>query len=136
MIRQQFRKIRPLVEEKAEPENHVKKERKKRTYVRKPIEIMPDGYIEKEFVIFTPTYIKVGKTACEKTDRLYTYKHIEYDNEGWADADKFHPIDFDLLYLKLEGVIGTIRGWCCGHVWDGLKYNGEKVLKWKFIKDG
>lgn len=82
------------------------------------------------------TYLKVGRKVHETDEKYFTYKQVEYDKEGWADADKFHPVDFDLLYLQIEGSTGTLRGWCSGNAWDGLKYNGEKVLKWKFVKDG
>ncbi len=79
--------------------------------------------------------IKVGQSLNIKDDRIYTYKDVAHE-EGWVDADEYHPIDYDLVYLKLQGAKDNIRGWCSGNVWDGLKYRGEKVLKWKYVKDG
>lgn len=61
---------------------------------------------------------------------------VKYDEDGWVDATKFLPIDYDLMYLKVDGVKGFIRGWYSGTVWDGLKYQeGQKVLYWKMAKE-
>jgi hypothetical protein len=61
----------------------------------------------------------------------YTYKDVEYDEEGWADAKKFMPADFDLVFLKVNGK-KSISGWYAGYQWDSLNYNKiDKVLFWK-----
>lgn len=43
-------------------------------------------------------------------EKILSYPMVTYDAEGWADASLFHPIDYDLLYLKLKGKKGVIRG--------------------------
>jgi hypothetical protein len=75
---------------------------------------------------------KVGTKLHETGDYRFTYPMVKYDSDGWADASKYHPIDFDLLYLKIEGKKGTFRGWCSGNRWDGSKLEcKDKILYWK-----
>lgn len=75
---------------------------------------------------------KVGNKISEFPTKHFSYNDIKYDEDGWADARLFHPLDYDLLYLKIEGKNEHVRGWCSGNVWDGLKYKtGDKVLFWK-----
>lgn len=78
---------------------------------------------------------KVGDTNDLSHEKTLTYPMVTYDADGWADASLFHPIDYDLLYLKLKGKKGVIRGWCSGNHWDGLKMqDGDKVVYWKKVK--
>ncbi len=75
---------------------------------------------------------KVGTRLHEDTDSCFTYPMVKYDCDGWADASKYSPIDYDLLFLKIEGLKGTIRGWCSQNRWDGMKWKeGYKVKYWK-----
>lgn len=75
---------------------------------------------------------KVGTKLHDKGDYRFTYPMVTYDEDGWVDATKFQPVDFDLLYLKIEGIKGTIRGWCSGNNWDGMKWKDSyKVKYWK-----
>jgi hypothetical protein len=62
----------------------------------------------------------------------FSYHQVTKDEDGWVDASLFLPADYDLLYLKIKGKKGTIRGWISGHEWDGLKYkSGDVVELWK-----
>ena len=79
---------------------------------------------------------KVGNKLNPDSDKYFTYIMVEYDKDGWVDASLFHPIDYDLLYLRIEGLKDIIRGWCSGNVWDGMKWkDGYKVLFWKRDKN-
>lgn len=83
--------------------------------------------------------IKVGTTAYKKLSPKgtvvfvdYTYKDVEFDDEGWADVANFLPADFDLVIIEIAGRKEPIDGWSTGHNWDGLFFQtGDKVLRWK-----
>ena len=63
------------------------------------------------------------------------YTGVEYDKDGLADASKYIPSDYDLVYLKTN--FGNIKnGWWAGNEFFCRKLlDGEKVLKWKKNKD-
>jgi hypothetical protein len=62
----------------------------------------------------------------------FSYVNVETDDDGWADAKRFRPADYDLVYFKVEGVKKTLSGWCHGSNWDGLGFKSEyKVICWK-----
>ena len=74
---------------------------------------------------------KVGRyyPECKKE---FNYNEVHY-KDGWADAKKYLPRDFDLVALKLKSGI-TRMGWSNGNTWDGAKLtDAEKpdVLYWK-----
>lgn len=80
--------------------------------------------------------IKVGRKIKEKESKIYSYHDVKYDDDGWADASKYLPLDFDLVYLKAVDRKEVIRGWHCHNVWDGYKLKDkEKILYWKKDKD-
>lgn len=60
----------------------------------------------------------------------FQYKQVLY-LDGWADAQRYLPADYDLVLLKLDN--GRVRaGWSTGCGWDGLKLQPEeRVLYWK-----
>jgi len=65
-----------------------------------------------------------------------TYKKIEYDKDGWADATRYLPVDYDLCSLKVLGRRRVVHGWVCGWRWYGLRLSGdERVLFWRKCKD-
>lgn len=69
--------------------------------------------------------IKIGVT------KGYTYSDVKYDADGWADAKKFIPEDFDLCHLKIKDQ-KTKSGWSKGYKFDGLRIEPEdEVLYWK-----
>lgn len=82
--------------------------------------------------------IKVGVPKSVELDKKgrsltidYEYKDIDYDEDGWADAKKFMPADFDLCLLKIKDKKSRV-GWASGNYWDGLHVNSEdEVLYWK-----
>ena len=64
-----------------------------------------------------------------------TYSKVEFDKDGWADASKFIPRDFDLCELKLKDRKAR-PGWALGPNWDGLNMKPEfEVLYWKIFKE-
>lgn len=76
---------------------------------------------------------KVGSKISETSKKVFTYLMCEYDENGFVDASKYLPIDFDMLLLECEkdSLKFNCYGWYTGHNWDGLRYNNEKVLRWK-----
>ena len=74
--------------------------------------------------------MKVGKDRVPTT-RAFTYKDVLYDDDGWADATKFLPGDFDLVNIKLEDNT-FLSAWYTGVGWDGLVIKRDnKVKAWK-----
>jgi hypothetical protein len=74
---------------------------------------------------------KVGKKYFNgKKMRLFSYKEVVCDAEGWVKAEDFLPPDYDLVSVKIGDT--TISGWHTGHYWDGLKLRfNEDVIYWK-----
>lgn len=79
--------------------------------------------------------IIVGKLKPDPSQRkarsCYAYSDVKFNNEGWADAIKFLPKEFDLCDLKTE--TGKIfRGWYSGQSWDGINVKPKCNIKfWK-----
>lgn len=75
---------------------------------------------------------KVGSHLEQDPKKYFTYPMVAYDENGFADATLFHPIDYDLLTLRLHGKEDPIKGWCCGNSWDGFKMqDSDIVTHWK-----
>lgn len=73
--------------------------------------------------------IKVG-SKYEK-DKLYTYRSVKFDCDGWADSSKFLPGDYDLCFMKISSS-KTIPGWYTGVSWDGLNFKDNMIVThWK-----
>lgn len=82
---------------------------------------------------------KVGRDVLinkkTKKTRKFSYKDVEYDNEKWADAEKYLPADFDLVFLKIKD-LPIISGWMNGNNWEGLRiHSDDQVLYWKKRKE-
>ncbi len=80
--------------------------------------------------------MKVGFTIIvdkrTKEKRKMGYTDVQYDADKWADAKRFLPADYDLMYLKSPDHIKTIPGWSTGTKWDGLNLKtNASVLYWK-----
>lgn len=74
---------------------------------------------------------KVGKYVFKETDKVLSYKTVVSDIDGWVDAKKYLPVDYDLMYLKIKDK-PTAHGWIVGRKWDGLKIKPEdEILYWK-----
>ena len=72
---------------------------------------------------------KTGKRR--KSPVFYSYQDVEYDIDGWADASRFLPEDFDLVYMRLKRD-KSIPGWFNGSSWTGLRLKSDdKVVFWK-----
>ena len=60
----------------------------------------------------------------------YTYKDVKYDIDGWVDAKKYLPADYDLCLMKTKS--RTLYGWYSGLSWDGMKIkDSDQILFWK-----
>jgi hypothetical protein len=80
--------------------------------------------------IFKNRAQQVGKQYGRGRKHLFAYSMVEYDKDGWVDCDNFLPLDYDLVYMKLDNKI--LVGWRRDHKWDGLHYrNREMVYMWK-----
>jgi hypothetical protein len=78
---------------------------------------------------------KVGNKLPGQPNKYFTYPMCDYDKDGYSDATLFHPLDYDLLTVKLKGKKNTIKAWCCGNSWDGLLMeDGDIVTFWKKSK--
>lgn len=60
----------------------------------------------------------------------FGYNNVKYDKNGWADAKKYLPGEYDLLKVKLKS--GVIKSaWLSNNKFDGLKLkDDEEVLFW------
>lgn len=84
---------------------------------------------------------EVGKKYLVTKEIEFTYKDVQKDADGWADASCFLPFPYDLMHLKVkrDGEVkrGSIPGWWNGTVWDGLKLQeGDEVVYWKRKPEG
>lgn len=75
---------------------------------------------------------KVGVSKCHTNkNNLFSYRDVDFDDDGWADAKRFLPHDYDLMYLKLKDK-GVISGWVAYEEWQGLRLkSNDEVLYWK-----
>ena len=75
--------------------------------------------------------MKVGRDIVQMGEKVrkFLYSDVKYDADGWAEAKKFMPADYDLVFMKTEKK--TYNGWASGKIWDGLKIPDEPVLYWK-----
>lgn len=77
---------------------------------------------------------KVGKDTYFDTTKQklvkFRYKDVTFDEDGWADAKEFRPLDGDLLYIKTKDNLHI--GWSQGDRWDGLHFEDlPDVIAWK-----
>jgi hypothetical protein len=80
--------------------------------------------------------LKVGKPFPSETNpkRTLSYRMVPTDPDGWVDAKKYLPADYDLVLCKGEGK--TVVAWHSCHHWDGLNYKpGSEVNYWKRKKE-
>lgn len=65
-----------------------------------------------------------------QTNRPFAYSMIEQGPDGWIDADKYLPLDYDLVIIKTDG--RPLTGWHGGNIWDGIKVpEGLNVKYWR-----
>jgi len=66
----------------------------------------------------------------------FSYREIPCDPDGWIDASKYLPADFDLCRLMVEGKKRHMTGWVVEGNWFGRRIDSkDKVLFWKRIKE-
>lgn len=60
-----------------------------------------------------------------------SYREVKFDEDGWADAEKWIPADYDLVFMKLKRG-PTVSGWAYGNEFIGLRMKPKDVvLYWK-----
>ena len=76
---------------------------------------------------------KVGKTYYQnKKFKSFAYNQVDYDEDGWADVNKFLPADHDLVTVKVEGDKQPFAAWISGTEWDGIRLRKrDKIIAWK-----
>lgn len=76
--------------------------------------------------------IRVGRSKYEgRRHPTYTYKDVRYGVDGWADAKKYLPIEFDMVMLFTKNH-KVLFGWSTGTDWDGLRIDiDEDIIAWK-----
>jgi hypothetical protein len=79
--------------------------------------------------IFDKLPQQVGKQYGLGSKRLFPYSLVEYGDNGWADANKYLPLEYDLVYVKLKEKI--LMGWRSMGKWIGLRFDNEPVYAWK-----
>jgi len=73
--------------------------------------------------------VGVDKIKIGEKKRKFSYCNVKYDRNGWADASKYLPADYDLLFLKMkDGEI--ISGWSYGNKWDGLNLKVDHEVQY------
>lgn len=80
--------------------------------------------------------MKVGANREANKSIYYSYRHVRFDSDGWADANHFLPGDYDLVSMLCSN--GRILpGWSVGYSWEGLNYKKEKhkIIAWKRRKE-
>jgi len=61
----------------------------------------------------------------------FVYKHAVFNEHGWADANDYKPIPYDILYLKTS-TGKVVKGWWAEFFFDGLRLKKEDVVvKWR-----
>ena len=78
--------------------------------------------------------VEVGrtKTLDDGKKSRYKYSDVSFDTDGFADADKFHPLKFDLVEGKYVLSSKKANCWWTGKEWLGLRLPPKtKIEKWK-----
>lgn len=74
---------------------------------------------------------KVRPPSRREKHNSHGYQVARFDEYGWADADKYKPIPYDMLHLKTDRN-RVVKGWWAEFYYDGYRLrDDEKVLKWK-----
>ena len=67
--------------------------------------------------------------------KILDYLMVEVDENGFADASKYAPVEYDLLYLITDKGFRK-NGWWCGNSYYSHRLkNDETVISWKKNKD-
>lgn len=63
--------------------------------------------------------------------KVFSYRDVKVDIDGWVDAELFLPGDYDLVYMKIDGKKSVV-GWSHGTAWDGLHLKKDQEIRyWK-----
>lgn len=88
--------------------------------------------VKRKKISSVPIFVKKVGKQYGKRKRPFSYHDVEFDENKWADASKYLPIDFDLCHCRVKDHDKTRSGWYTGHQWDGIKIRDtDTVLFWK-----
>lgn len=78
---------------------------------------------------------KIGEGKGKTKNKFLDYASIPYDKDGYADAMKYCPSNYDLLQMVTDG--GRIRmGWWTGNEYYSRKLKPEEsVIAWKKARE-
>ena len=81
----------------------------------------------------TKIQVELTKIKDRKTGAPRPYKYSDIPKEdGWATAESYLPIPFDLMKLRLETREKDFPGWWDGQRWIVPRLRQQpKILKWK-----
>lgn len=73
---------------------------------------------------------RVGKPYGNKNfpKKPLSYNQLPTDDEGFVDAHKYLPIDYDLVQVKAGDRL--ISAWRAGRKWDGLHLTPNTPIRW------
>ena len=74
--------------------------------------------------------MKVG-TYYSRIGRVFAYRDVKSDEDGWVSPDQFLPEEFEIMSIQTEE--GKIKkGWFSGLAWDGSRVKRtDKIIKWR-----
>lgn len=74
---------------------------------------------------------KVGLIEKIGSKHRFSYSQVKYDDFGWAEAEVYLPLDYDLVEVKNEEN-KVNSAWVIGIEWDGYRLkNNTKVTHWR-----
>lgn len=77
---------------------------------------------------------EVGKSYPEP--KVFTYSRCKPEKNGWIDPNKYLPLTYDLVILKIKRNKKISRkefsGWWNGGLWDGPHITStDEIVYWK-----
>ncbi len=73
----------------------------------------------------------MGISRIGEKQRKAGYKDVFFNYEGWANPNKYLPMEFDLVFVKLRDNPNTYA-WINGKNWEGLRLKDDDiVIGWK-----
>lgn len=74
---------------------------------------------------------KINPAKRVEESNTFVYKVTQFDENGWADATKYKPIPYDMIYLQTN-YERVVKGWWAEFFFDGLRLKPDEiVVKWK-----
>lgn len=78
---------------------------------------------------------KLRTAALNEKERYLNRRKVPFDCNGWANAESYKPLDFELVQVEDE-FNKRQMGWWNGHEWDfGMKRIKGLVMAWRVFFD-